>query len=58
MLAALETVPGTKSILFCISALPVAPTQVPFASFIKSEIPGNPLSRYFSSNALKAVFLG
>src|SRR6218665_1247148 len=58
MLAALDTVPGTKSILFLISALPEAPIHVPLASFIKREMPGNPSFLYFSNKLLKAAFLG
>jgi len=58
MLAAFETVPGTKSMLFTRSALPVAPIHVPFLSFTKSEIPGKPLILYFSNNPLNEAFLG
>src|SRR6185312_1534718 len=58
MLAAFETVPGTKSILLAMSALPAAPIHVPFRSFTNNEIPGNPFFVYFSSNAFNAAFFG
>src|SRR6187549_4040685 len=58
MLAAFETVPGTKSILLERSALPLALTHVPLASDTNKEIPGKPFLWYLSSKALRAAFLG
>src|SRR5215470_1662925 len=58
MLAALETVPGTKSMLFSMSAFPVAPTHVPLLSLMSNDIPGRPLRLYFSRRDCSARFLG
>src|SRR5687767_15004764 len=58
MLAALETVPGTKSISLERSALPLALVHVPLASVTNTEIPGNPFLWYLSSKADSAACLG
>src|SRR3954465_10309501 len=58
MLAAFEIVPGVKSTLFSISALPAEPIHVPLLSLINNEIPGRALPRYFSSRAFNAAFFG